>query len=211
MFSWISIFFSSFFIALSGALMPGPLLLTTIAEASQTGFWAGPLLVAGHGILELGMLFLLLLGVSPFFQYQPVVVLISLLGGTVLLWMAVQMFRSLPRLTLSIQATQTRRAKLIFTGALVSVSNPYWVLWWVTIGLGCIVTARQLGMLALMAFFIGHILADFLWYSVISYGTAQGKRFLSEKLYRGFVGILAGFLVVFAGYFFWSGLHRLGL
>lgn len=211
MLSWTSIFFSSFFIALSGALMPGPLLLATVAEASQTGFWAGPLLVAGHGILELGMLFLLLFGLSPFFQYRAVLVLISLLGGMVLLWMSVQMFRSLPRLSLSIHATEARRARLIFTGALVSVSNPYWVLWWVTIGLGCIVTSQQLGVGGLVAFFIGHILADFFWYSAISYGTAKGKRFLSEKLYRGFVGILAGFLVFFAGYFFWSGLQRLGL
>jgi len=209
MLSWISIFFSSFFIALSGALMPGPLLLATIAEASQTGFWAGPLLVTGHGILELGMLFVLLFGLSPFFQYQTVIVLISFLGGMVLLWMAIQMFRSLPQLSLSIQAQKTRQARLVFTGALVSVSNPYWVLWWVTIGLGCIVTAQQLGAWGIVAFFMGHILADFLWYSIISYGTAKGKRFLSEKLYRGFVGVLAGFLVVFAGYFFWSGLHRL--
>lgn len=211
MLSWISIFFSSFLIALSGALMPGPLLLATVAEASQTGFWAGPLLVAGHGVLELGMLFVLLFGLSPFFQYRIVIVLISLLGGMILLWMAIQMFRSLPQLTLSIQAQKTHKARLVFTGALVSVSNPYWTLWWVTIGLGCIVTAREVGVGGLLAFFIGHILADFLWYTIISYGTAQGKRFLSEKFYRGFVGILAGFLVVFAGFFFWSGLHRLGL
>ncbi len=125
MLSWIYIFFSSFFIALSGALMPGPLLLATVAEASQTGFWAGPLLVTGHGILELGMLFVLLLGLSPFFQNQIVMVLISFIGGMVLLWMAIQMFRSIPQLTLSIQAT--RGFGECFKSVLGALVGDHWI------------------------------------------------------------------------------------
>ena len=42
--SGVAIFASSFVIALSGALMPGPLLTATISESSRRGFIAGPLL-----------------------------------------------------------------------------------------------------------------------------------------------------------------------
>ena len=49
----LTIFVSSFVIALSGALMPGPLLTATISESSQRGFITGPLMIAGHAILEL--------------------------------------------------------------------------------------------------------------------------------------------------------------
>ncbi|MEK6655195.1 MAG: LysE family transporter, partial [Thermodesulfobacteriota bacterium] len=63
-----TIFFSSFLIALSGAMMPGPLLTAAIGEASRRGFIAGPLLVAGHGILELVLVAALLLGLAPYLQ-----------------------------------------------------------------------------------------------------------------------------------------------
>ena len=52
--------------------MPGPLLTATISESSQRGFITGPLMIAGHAILELVLVIALLLGLAPFFQ-QPVV------------------------------------------------------------------------------------------------------------------------------------------
>ena len=55
MLSIFTIFFTSFVIALSGALMPGPLLTVTISESARRGFVAGPLLIAGHGLLELAL------------------------------------------------------------------------------------------------------------------------------------------------------------
>ena len=43
---------TSFIVALSGALMPGPLLTVTVGEAARRGFWAGPLIMVGHALLE---------------------------------------------------------------------------------------------------------------------------------------------------------------
>ena len=55
---------TSFVVALSGALMPGPLLTVTVGEATRRGFWAGPLIILGHGILEMALVLLILAGVG---------------------------------------------------------------------------------------------------------------------------------------------------
>ena len=45
----VSIFATSFVSALSGALMPDPLLTITLSESARSGFRAGPLVVLGNG------------------------------------------------------------------------------------------------------------------------------------------------------------------
>jgi threonine/homoserine/homoserine lactone efflux protein len=134
----LTIFVSSFVIALSGALMPGPLLTVTISESSRRGFITGPLLITGHAILELGLVAALLLGLAPFFQQPLVFVTTALIGSVILFWMALNMFRSLPSLRLSWEPDHKRRNHPMISGILMSVANPYWIIWWATIGLGYI-------------------------------------------------------------------------
>ena len=112
----LTIFISSFVIALSGAMMPGPLLTVTISESSRRGFIAGPLLIAGHAILELALVSALLLGLAPFFQMPVVFVVTALTGALILLWMAFNMFRSLPSLHLSWEEDKIKRNHPIASG-----------------------------------------------------------------------------------------------
>ncbi len=207
--TFFTIFFSSFLIALSGAMMPGPLLTATIGEASRRGFPAGPLLIVGHGILELVMVAALLLGLAPYLQQPEVFVAIALSGAFILLWMAFSMFRSLPTLGFSRQTGASEHGNLIFTGIILSAVNPYWVIWWATIGFGYILHCHRFGIAGIIFFFTGHILADFVWYSAVSGAVAGGRRFLGDRLYRGIIGTCAVILVVFAGYFFYTGLQKL--
>lgn len=205
----LTIFASSFVIALSGALMPGPLLTATISESSQRGFVAGPLMIAGHAILELTLVIALLAGLAPFFQ-QPVVFVVSALAGSaILLGMAFGMFRGLGALRLSWEGQQKKQNHPVFAGILMSVSNPYWIIWWATIGVGYILYSRQFGVWGVVFFFAGHILADLAWYSLVAAAVAGGKHFLTDRLYRGLIALCAVFLVVFAGYFVYAGIEKL--
>jgi threonine/homoserine/homoserine lactone efflux protein len=208
MWELVTIFFSSFVIALSGALMPGPLLTATIGESAQRGFKVGPLLVLGHGILELVLLLALLFGLAPLLQRQDVFVVIATAGGAILLWMALGMFRTLPGLSLSSNTETAGGNPLIISGALLSIANPYWILWWATIGFGYILYCQKFGVWGISIFFIGHILADLVWYSAVSMAVGKGRHFLSDRLYRGVIGACAAFLVVFACYFFYAGFQK---
>jgi threonine/homoserine/homoserine lactone efflux protein len=206
--TFLTIFASSFIIALSGALMPGPLLTATISESSRRGFIMGPLLIVGHGILEFGLVIALLLGLAPFLQQPAVFVATALYGAAILLWMAFGMLRSLPELRLSWDGEQKPRNHPVVSGILMSVANPYWIIWWATIGLGYILYSWRFGLWGIAFFFAGHILADLIWYSVVAAAVAGGRRFLTDRIYQGLIAGCAVFLVLFAGYFAYAGFQK---
>lgn len=206
--TFLTIFVSSFIIALSGAMMPGPLLTATISESSRRGFIMGPLLIVGHGILELALVLALLLGLAPFLQQPAVFVATALAGAAILLWMAFGMFRSLPSLRLSWEGEHKRQNHPVVSGILMSVANPYWIIWWATIGLGYILYSWRFGLWGVAFFFAGHILADLVWYSAVAAAVSRGRRFLTDRLYRGLIAGCAVFLVLFAGYFAYAGFQK---
>jgi len=205
----ITIFSSSFLIALSGALMPGPLLTVTVSESTHRGAIAGPLVIFGHGILELSLITALLLGMAPLLQRNDVFIFISLVGGSILLWMAFSMFRSLPGLSLEISPDDGKRRNLVITGILFSLANPYWLIWWASIGIGYILHSVKYGIIGVAVFFLGHILADLAWYTLISFGVAKGRHFFSDIFYKRLIGCCASFLVIFSCYFFYSGIEKI--
>lgn len=208
MLDFFTIFISSFVIALSGAMMPGPLLTATISESSQRGFFAGPLLVAGHGILEILLLVALVFGFSPFLQRNDVFAIVAISGGVILLWMAFGMFRSLPSLRLTVNPGMTKGNSLLINGAMLSIANPYWIIWWATIGFGYVIYSWQFGMAGVVFFFMGHILADLAWYSAVSAAVGKGRHLFTNGFYRGIIGTCAAVLVIFACYFFYAGLQK---
>ncbi len=214
-------FASSFVLGLSGALMPGPLLAVAVRDSARRGFSAAPLLIVGHSLLEAAMVGLLLLGLAEWLKGQAAMAAISLVGGATLLWLAVGMAREARTLTMpgielpagdGMGAGRGRtgaRARSIVDGIVVSVSNPYWTIWWATIGLGCLVLSRPLGAAGIAAFFAGHILSDFAWYTFVGAAVSTGRRWLSDRVYRGIVGFCAAFLVFFGLYFGYFGVTTL--
>jgi threonine/homoserine/homoserine lactone efflux protein len=200
-----TIFITSFIIAFSGAMMPGPLLTVTISESAQRGGWAGPKLIAGHAVLEIALIAGILLGLAPLLQNETFFIIVALAGGGIMLWMAWGMFSSLPTLELKTEATAKRQNNIYLSGILMSLANPYWIIWWATIGLGYILSSMKYGYIGIIIFFIGHILGDLVWYSGISFAVGKGRSLFTNKVYRILVGSCAAFLVVFAVWLLYDG------
>lgn len=205
----IAVFFSSMVVALSGAMMPGPLLTVTISESARKGFSAGPLLILGHAILEFFLLVGLFFGLGPLLKNDIFFVIIAFVGGLVMCWMAWGMFKSLPSLTVAIKVDDKERKNLLLTGILMSLANPYWIIWWATIGIGYIVLAQEFGVIGVIVFYIGHILGDLSWYSVVSVAVSKGKKLFTDKIYRTLIALCGAFLVGFAVYLLISGIKTL--
>jgi threonine/homoserine/homoserine lactone efflux protein len=96
----------------------------------------------------------------------------------------------------------------VVLGIVFSVLDPYWLIWWASIGLGYIIHSLKLGLLGVTAFFLGHILADLTWYALISFGVAKGKHLFSNESYRKLIGGCAVFLILFSCWFFYSGIEK---
>ncbi|NMD40318.1 MAG: LysE family transporter [Deltaproteobacteria bacterium] len=204
----LAIFGTSFVIAFSGAAMPGPVMTATISESARRGPVAGPLIVAGHAVLDLVLVILIMLGLAPFLQKGWVFATIALVGSLMLARMAWSMFRSIPSLSIHADVREQTGANLMVTGAVLSLSTPYWTLRWATIGLGYILYSARLGPAGVAVFFVGHILGDLVWYSAISLAIGKGRKFLSDRSYRVIIGSCAAFLLALACWFAWSGMHR---
>jgi len=193
---------SSFLIALSGALVPGPLFTLTVSESARRGASTGPLIILGHGILEVLIVVLVLSGLSPFLTRDTTRYVISLAGGGMLIIMGIFLIHDIPKTRLDLGAgKQGKGMNLIVTGILGSITNPYWIIWWATIGLGYLVSSLRFGITGVIIFFIGHISADLAWYSLVSYAVSKGKKIMGEKGYHAVLLFCGVFLILFGAWF----------
>lgn len=201
-----ALFATAFLVGLSGAMMPGPLLTVTIAESAHRGFKAGPLIVLGHALLELALIIALLAGLS-FYLKKPVVTnVISLVGGGFLIFIGLNMIRDVIKGRVSLEQNKNNTGKgmtmhPVVAGILVSLSNPFWIVWWATIGLTYLTLALKSGTAGIASFFTGHIMADLLWYSLIAAAVAGGRRFLKKQVYQVIIILCGVFLTGLGGYF----------
>ena len=208
------VFGTSFLVGLSGAVSPGPLLAFNIRETLRRGFLAGPYVAAGHAILELLVVVLLALGVSQLFDSDVAAGIIGVLGGLFLLWMGSRMVRNPGQGAPSASHSPALAHRGGVTGpmlggALVSLSNPYWTIWWLTVGATFMTQSMELGLLGIGAFYVGHILSDISWYSLVSFAIASGRRLVTDRVYRGIMLGCGVFLVAMGGYFIVTGVELL--
>ena len=204
----LGLFVTAFLAGFSGAAAPGPLLAVTVGESARRGFGAGLLLSLGHALLELALVAALAMGLAGFFT-GGVLKWTGALGGAVLIWMGWNMAGEARagKITLELSGRDIKGGKLhpVLAGALVSVSNPYWTLWWATVGLGYMTYSLQWGKAGLALFFTGHIMADFTWYGLVAAACAGGRKVCSDSVYRALMVICGVFLVLLGGYFiFWA-------
>lgn len=190
--------------------MPGPLLAITISEAARRGFWAGPKLILGHGILELALIAALAAGLSKFMENDLVPAIVGLVGGTILLGMGFMIVRRGQQKVTIPTAPSPERGRdrmLVPYGVLGSISNPYWFIWWITLGTTYLLWSLNLGLAGVASFFSGHILADLTWYALVAFIVATGRKVISNTVYRGLLIVCGLALLSLGGFFITSAVR----
>lgn len=201
--------FSAFLVGLSGAMSPGPYLTVTITRTLRDGRLAAFLMLLGHALLEALLLIGFAFGLQTFLTRPTVTIAMALIGGAVLLWMGWSLLQGAlsGAIATDLQAAEeTSGIGPVLHGALVSISNPYWTLWWATIGVKLASDGLAIGPIGVVAFFVGHEMADVVWYAFVIMAVSSGRGLLSNRVYRWIVGGLAAFLILLGAAFIRSGL-----
>ncbi len=177
----LSLFFLSFGVGFSGAMMPGPLLVVDIAETPQHGWQTGPIISVGHAIAEIAVVVILSLGLVAFTDDSILPHIIGIVGGAALILMGAMMGYDITKNRISYSVSQQEKKsnhRLAAKGITATLSNPYWFVWWATTGLAFVMKSVKLGMVGPVVFYFGHIMSDFVWYSVVSMLLWKGKKLI---------------------------------
>jgi threonine/homoserine/homoserine lactone efflux protein len=186
-------------ISLSGALAPGPVTAAAIGMGSRNRL-AGVLMSLGHGVVEFPLMVLLLFGVGRLLRLPSVGIVIGLAGGGFLIFLAIQMFRGLNNG--SDQQVQATRGGPFAAGILLSAGNPYFLLWWVAVGLPLITTAMtRFGLWAFGLMAAVHWSCDLLWLTALSWASFKGSVLLGPKRRRIVLAVCAAAMLGFGLYF----------
>ena len=215
-FTFWTIFSFSFLVALTGAMSPGPLLTYTIIRSVDTrdrGYLMGLWIIVGHAIVELAIVILLLLGFSFLLKNIYVVHAIGIVGGVILGYFSISIIRDVYTgkvsdafLNSAEQPDRDRGSALnkgqknpVIGGIVVSMSNPYWWVWWGTIGLGFMVQFEVTfsEWPNLLAFFLGHEAGDLAWYLLVSFTAFFGVKRLNRKVYHIILVCCGVFMILF--------------
>jgi threonine/homoserine/homoserine lactone efflux protein len=204
-----------FIISLTGALSPGPLTTVAIVEGTRRGKWSGYRLALGHGVVEViyvaAIALILWYGRETFLQQPQLVGLIAIVGGLFLIWMGWAMGYGAWKYRLSLEGSASDEIKLglVPTGALVSISNPYWWLWWALITPLYIEQSLAWGVLGVAILFVVHWSTDLGWLTSLSWLTGSGRALFSPRVYRLVLIICGGALIFFGVTFIVAGINFL--
>ena len=209
-----ALFTTAFIVGLSGAMMPGPLLTATMVSSAERGWLAGPQIVLGHALLELALVAALLAGIAQFLVQPTVTMVIALVGGVFLIYLGIAMIRDVSTgqlKTLPGSDAQSGSVPVtmhpILAGILISLLNPFWSVWWATVGLSYLTFSLDSGPPGIVSFFSGHILSDFAWYTLIAFAVAKGQTLLSPQIYQAILISCGLFMLGLGLYFFYTGIR----
>jgi threonine/homoserine/homoserine lactone efflux protein len=185
----IELFIIVFIISMSGVFSPGPLTFAALAIGSKTNWKSGILISIGHLIVEFPLALSIAFGIT--FITSSISNLLSIFGGIFMIIFGFLIIKSAK----NYEIKSFSHSPLIL-GISLSILNPYFILWWITIGASLINLAIELaGLFGVIFMYISHIWIDFLWLIILTILGYQGRKL--GKYYSYFVMILGFILIIF--------------
>jgi len=189
-------------ISASGALSPGPLTVATVAVSLKRNWKVGVLAALGHMTVEIPYIIILILiyeQIKIFLQNFIVKVLFLTFILIFILMFAFFIIReSLSKVKIEMKIEKIYHPFLI--GVIFSILNPYFLLWWVTVGFVLIKIIIESGNLLLffIIMYIAHVWLDYAWLTGLASVASLSTNFLGSKGHRIIMFCLGIFLIYLA-------------
>ncbi|MDC0070294.1 LysE family translocator [Nitrosopumilus sp.] len=183
-------------ISASGVMSPGPLFAANITYGLKQGTKAGIKIAIGHSLVELPLVILLGIGILSLEIFPEFKTIISILGAITLFVFALLQIKS------TLKKNEKSETKLkqgpIITGVLLSALNPFFIIWWLTIGLKLISDAMAIwAFVGILIVFVLHVWMDFVWLGSTAFLISKSKKIISNTNYKIIMLTLSAVLIYF--------------
>ena len=198
----IDFLFTVVIVTASGALAPGPLFFGLLMHGSRDGARAGFSCAIGHTMVEFPLVIALALGLLAAANQPVIKEVIGLIGGVGLIGFGIlQVFdtiRNKPEFGTASEKRRLPRNSIILGLALTGL-NPYFILWWLTIGSILIVQALAFAaIIGVLAMYVFHVWMDYAYLTTIAHLGQNGKRVVGSRYYR-LVLVAFGLVLIYYG------------
>ena len=183
-------------ISASGVMSPGPLFSANIIYGLKEGKIAGLKIAVGNTIVEFPLIILLGTGIITSNIFPEFRVLIAVIGALGLFAFAGLQIKSIFQKNFQKNIKPSRGP--ILAGIFLSALNPFFIIWWLTVGLKLITESIELwGFLGIIILFLFHIWMDYVWLYIVAFFASKSRNFLSNRNYKFLVISLAIVLIYF--------------
>ncbi len=215
--SYLELFTVTFLLGLGGAISPGALLTYTIfcaIKKKKKAFSVGIKISLGHASIEIFLILLLLVGLVNWMDNRIILIVIGIFGGILLICFGMIILANIINRKVDttflesntsienkdFQNNKNSKPYLASMGFLMS--NPYWWLWWITIGVSIMVDNGVIwgNWISLIIFIFAKELGAILWYTGIATAVGIAHKLMKKNVYLAILGICGLFMVIYGFY-----------
>jgi threonine/homoserine/homoserine lactone efflux protein len=183
-------------ISSSGVLSPGPLFAANVFYGIKGGAKAGLKMAYGHTVVELPLIILLGIGSLSLETIPEFQTYIAIIGAVGLFVFAAIQFRYVFKQNID-SRIKTKHGPFL-AGIFLSALNPFFLIWWLTIGFKLISDALILwSFWGIGIMFLLHIWMDYAWLSSTAMISSRISKVLSNRSFKFLIAGLSIALVYF--------------
>ena len=196
---------STVIVSVSGALSPGPLTASAVAIGTRRFAKGGFLIALGHMIFEFPYVLIIALlssNIGFFLKDVSVSYTLTLVILVFILFFSYMIIKE----GITVIKTGTSRMREsrgyalnpVLIGIALTGLNPYFLLWWLSVGLPLIQLSMTVGLPILLLMYGSHVWMDYFWLTLMGFAGESGVKILKSKGYGILLITLGLILALFA-------------
>ncbi|MEO9294928.1 MAG: LysE family transporter [Nitrososphaera sp.] len=201
-------------VSASGVLTPGPLFVANVLYGggcggnSRRGAVSGIKVAHGHAIVEIIIISAIAAGLFSAPVFVPGYTgTIALVGGAAILGFAALQVIGIARNNDVKEPILVKRKSPFVIGVALSALNPFFIIWWLTVGLKLVADSAMFGLVAgVVVLFALHVWMDYVWLAATAYLASKGSSAIKSKYYKILMMALSGVLVYYGMQFLMAGI-----